>query len=187
MAGAPGPRAGALLRATCVLCRAAHPRAHSCLCFGWALSRARLCITSHPPSRKVSSAPSEGLLRSNFTDRSEIQRGTRANGRGKCGASLAARQAARRGGRRRGGPRGARAHVRAGLPTAPGSVPGARRARTPGSKAALGRPSGTMRPPRPPRRGRAAGMTVRISATDGGITHGSGSTFVARFGRERTT
>ena len=42
MAGAPGPRAGALLRATCVLCRAAHPRAH--LCFGWALSRARLCI-----------------------------------------------------------------------------------------------------------------------------------------------
>ena len=55
MAGAPGPRAGALLRATCVLCRAAHPtRAHSC--FGWALCRARLCIciTSRPSARKVS-------------------------------------------------------------------------------------------------------------------------------------
>ena len=87
MAGAPGPRAGALLRATCVLCRAAHPRAP--LCCGWALSRARLCITSHPSARKVS-APSEGLLRSNFTDRSEIQRGTRAKGRGKRGASPAA-------------------------------------------------------------------------------------------------
>ena len=31
MAGAPGPRAGALLRATCALCRAAHPRARVCV------------------------------------------------------------------------------------------------------------------------------------------------------------
>ena len=87
MAGAPGPRAGALLRATCVLCRAAHPRA-LCVLDGPFAARGS-ASASHPPSRKVS-APSEGLLRSNFTDRSEIQRGTRAKGRGKRGASPAA-------------------------------------------------------------------------------------------------